>query len=225
MIRKILIIEDDKSIAELERDYFVMSGFECDIAVRGTIGLEKALTEDYSLVVIDIMLPGIDGIEILEKLREKKDVPIIMLSARSDDISKVKCLGLGADDYMTKPFSPSELVARVNAHIKRHNSLKNANNEIIKAGKITINKTAHRVFVDGKETVLTGKEYELLLFLAENPNRIFSKEKLYDRIWGFDAIGDISTVAVHIQRVREKTESQNEKHIETVWGVGYRFNS
>lgn len=224
MIRKILIIEDDKSIAELERDYFVMSGFECDIAVRGTIGLEKALTEDYSLVVIDIMLPGIDGIEILEKLREKKDVPIIMLSARSDDISKVKCLGLGADDYMTKPFSPSELVARVNAHIKRHDSLKNANNEIIKAGKITINKTAHRVFVDGKETVLTGKEYELLLFLAENPNRIFSKEKLYDRIWGFDAIGDISTVAVHIQRVREKTESENEKHIETVWGVGYRFN-
>lgn len=221
---KILIIEDDRSIAELEHDYLQLSGFECDIAVRGTIGLEMALSNDYDLIIIDIMLPGMDGFEILEKLREKKQTPTILLSAKSDDISKIKGLGLGADDYMTKPFSPNELVARVKAHIERHRILKSGTRDIISAGSLTIDKTAHRVSVGGREVSLTGKEYDLLLFLAENPNRIFSKEKLFDRIWGFDAVGDITTVAVHIQRVRDKINTDSEKHIETVWGVGYRFN-
>ena len=222
-MKKVLIIEDDKSIAELEKDYLEVNGFECEIASRGTTGLEKALSQSFDLVIIDIMLPGMDGFEVAAKLREKKQTPIIFLSAKSDDISKIKGLGLGADDYMTKPFSPNELVARVKAHISRHEILKNGKQDIITAGSLIIDKAAHSVSSGGKEVALTVKEYDLLLFLAENPNRTFSKDTLFDRIWGMDAIGDVSTVAVHIQRVRDKINTENEKHIETVWGVGYRF--
>lgn len=222
-MKKILIIEDDISIAELERDYLELNDFKCTIAEQGMAGLEKALNEDFELIIIDIMLPGMDGFEVLSKLREKKQTPVIMLSARNGDIDKIKGLGLGADDYMTKPFSPNELVARVKAHIKRHNILTNSNNTVINIRSLSIDKDAHTVKVGGKEVMLTAKEYDLLLFLAENPNRTFSKDILFDRIWGMDAIGDVSTVTVHIQRVRDKIQTNGDKFIDTVWGVGYRL--
>lgn len=222
-MKKILIIENDISIAELERDYLELNDFKCTIAEQGMEGLEKALNEDFELIIIDIMLPGMDGFEVLSKLREKKQTPVIMLSARNGDIDKIKGLGLGADDYMTKPFSPNELVARVKAHIKRHNILTNSNNTVINIRSLSIDKDAHTVKVGGKEVMLTAKEYDLLLFLAENPNRTFSKDILFDRIWGMDAIGDVSTVTVHIQRVRDKIQANGDKFIDTVWGVGYRL--
>ncbi|MDY3972810.1 MAG: response regulator transcription factor [Clostridia bacterium] len=223
-MKKILIIEDDKEIAELERDYLEINDFECEIAARGTTGLEKALAEDYDLIIIDIMLPGMDGFEVISEFRKKKQTPVIFLSAKNSDIDKIRGLGLGADYYMTKPFSPGELVARVKAHIARHDALTNKSGDIITAGGLVIDKDAHKVTVRNKEISLTAKEYDLLLFLAENPNRTFSKEVLFDRIWGMDAIGDVSTVTVHIQRVRDKINTGAEKYIETIWGVGYRFN-
>lgn len=224
-MKTILIIEDDKAIAELERDYLEINGFACDIAARGTTGLEKALAENYALIIIDIMLPGMDGFEVISELRKKKQTPVIFLSAKNSDIDKIRGLGLGADDYMTKPFSPGELVARVKAHIARHETLTSGQSDIITAGSLTIDKDAHKVTVAGSEIALTAKEYDLLLFLAENNNRTFSRETLFDRIWGMDAIGDVSTVTVHIQRLREKINTQSENHIETIWGVGYRFNA
>lgn len=221
-MKRILIIEDDKAIAELERDYLEINGFECELAFRGTTGLEKALSEDYNLVIIDIMLPGADGFEVLTELRKKKNTPVIMLSAKGEDIDKIRGLGMGADDYMTKPFSPNELVARVKAHISRYDALTNSDRKVISVRDLTIDKDAHKVIVNEKEVSLTAKEYDLLLFLAENPNRTFSKDLLFDRIWGMDALGDVSTVTVHIQRLREKLGNSG-KCIETVWGVGYRF--
>ncbi len=223
-MKKILIIEDDRSIAELERDYLEINDFKCELAARGTTGLEMALAENYDLIIIDIMLPGMDGFEVITELRKKKQTPVIFLSARSGDIDKIRGLGLGADDYMTKPFSPNELVARVKAHISRHEALTSNSSDIITAGSLVIDKDAHKITVGGAEISFTAKEYDLLLFLAQNPNRIFSKEALFDKIWGLDAIGDVSTVTVHIQRVREKINTKNENHIETVWGVGYRFS-
>lgn len=223
-MKRVLIIEDDQSIAELERDYLEINGFECEIAARGTTGLEKALAEKFDLIIIDIMLPGMDGFEVITELRKKKQTPVIFLSAKNGDIDKIRGLGLGANDYMTKPFSPNELVARVKAHIERHDALTFANDDIITVGQLVIDKDAHKVKVDDKEISLTAKEYDLLVFLAENPNRTFSREVLFDRIWGMDAIGDVSTVTVHIQRVRDKINTENEQYIETIWGVGYRFN-
>ncbi|MCI5605786.1 MAG: response regulator transcription factor [Clostridia bacterium] len=223
-MKKILIIEDDKEIAELERDYLEINDFECEIAERGTTGLDKALINDYDLIIIDIMLPGMDGFSVISELRKRKQTPVIFLSAKNSDIDKIRGLGLGADDYMTKPFSPNELVARVKAHIARHDILTNGKADIITRRSLIINKDAHTVSVGGKEINLTAKEYDLLLFLAENPNRTFSKDLLFDRIWGLDALGDVSTVTVHIQRIREKININNEKFIETVWGVGYKFS-
>ncbi|MBE5040221.1 response regulator transcription factor [Ructibacterium gallinarum] len=226
---KVLIIEDDKSIAELERDYLQVNGFECDIAADGESGLKMAMQEDYALVIVDIMLPGRDGFSVCSELRREKDIPIIFLSARSEDIDKVRGLGLGADDYMTKPFSPSELVARVKSHIARYEKLVSKNaakkSNIIQVRDLKIDKEAHRVYVGGKEVAMPVREFELLLFLAENPNIVFSKERLFDRLWGMDAMGDVSTVTVHIQRIRDKIEknSAGQKYIETVWGAGYRF--
>lgn len=223
-MKKILIIEDDREIAELERDYLVINGFECDIETWGTTGLETALAGDYDLFIIDVMLPGMDGFEILSNIRKKKQTPAIFLSARSDDIDKIRGLGLGADDYMTKPFSPNELVARVKAHISRHETLTSPGERtVIRVRSLTIDTDARRVEVNGKEIPFTAKEFDLLLFLAQHPGRAFSKEHLFDRIWGMDALGDVSTVAVHIQRVREKLSVCGEKFIDTVWGVGYRF--
>lgn len=223
---RILIIEDDISIAELERDYLEINGFECDISPCGRQGLEMMKKTEYALVVIDIMLPDIDGFELCGRIRENYQIPIIFLSAKNDDIDKIRGLGLGADDYMTKPFSPNELVARVKAHITRYNAITSQNSptdDIITARTLTVDKQSHRVYLDGEEISMPTKEFELLLYLAENPNRVFGKDKLFDRVWGLDSFGDVSTVTVHIQRIREKIEKNGEKFIETVWGVGYRF--
>lgn len=229
MERKVLIIEDDRAIAELERDYLEASDFSVDIADDGVSGLEAALNVDYSLVLIDLMLPGMDGFEICRKLRSVKDIPILIVSARKDDVDKIRAFGLGSDDYVVKPFSPSELVARVKAHILRYESLVSSeshNNEVLKVGDILIDHGARRVTVDGKEVGLTNKEFDLLYFLASKPNIVFTKEELFSKIWGYDSMGETSTITVHINRIRDKIGDVNgdPKYIETVWGTGYRFN-
>lgn len=227
-MNKILIIEDEEAIAELEKDYLELSGFEVEISDNGKDGLAKALEEDIKIVVLDLMLPLMDGFEVCKEIREKKDIPIIMVSAKKEDIDKIRGLGLGADDYMTKPFSPSELVARVKAHLARYERLTSSiaqNNDIIEIRGIKIDKTARRVWVDGEEKNFTGKEFDLLTFLVEHPNHVYSKDELFREIWDMDSIGDIATVTVHIKKIREKVEydSANPQYIETIWGVGYRF--
>ena len=225
---KILIVEDEEAIADLEKDYMELSGFEVEIASDGTLGLKKALEEEFQLVILDLMLPGVDGFEICRQIREVKNIPIIMVSAKKDDIDKIRGLGLGADDYMTKPFSPSELVARVKAHLNRYERLVSSNvkeNSIIEIRGIKIDKTARRVWVNGEEKNFTSREFDLLTFLAENPNHVFTKEELFRKIWDMDSVGDIATVTVHIKKIREKIEVNSAKpqYIETIWGVGYRF--
>ncbi len=225
---KILIIEDEEAIAELEKDYLELSDFEVEIKNNGTEGLEAALNTPVDLVVLDLMLPGKDGFEVCKEIREKKNIPIIMVSAKKEDIDKIRGLGLGADDYMTKPFSPSELVARVKAHLSRYERLTSQAapvNDVIEIRGIKIDKSARRVWVDNEETTFTGKEFDLLTFLAEHPNHVYSKEELFREIWDMDSIGDIATVTVHIKKIREKIEfdSANPQYIETIWGVGYRF--
>ena len=225
---RILIIEDEETIAELEKDYLELSGFEVIICNRGDLGLEKALKEEFDLIILDLMLPEVDGFEICRQVREAKNTPIIMVSAKKDDIDKIRGLGLGADDYMTKPFSPSELVARVKAHMDRYNRLIGSTiqkNDIIEIRGIKIDKTAGRVWVNGEEKTFTTKEFDLLSFLAQNPNRVFTKEELFREIWDMESVGDIATVTVHIKKIREKIEYNNAKpqYIETIWGVGYRF--
>ena len=225
---KILIIEDEVAIADLEKDYLELSGFEVAIENAGDTGLERALKEEFDLVVLDLMLPGMDGFDVCKKIREEKDIPILMVSAKKDDIDKIRGLGLGADDYMTKPFSPSELVARVKAHMARYTRLVNTNqkvNDIVEIRGIKIDKTARRVYINGEEKTFTTKEFDLLTFLAENPNHVFTKEELFREIWAMDSIGDIATVTVHIKKIREKVEfdTANPQYIETIWGVGYRF--
>ena len=225
---KILIIEDEEAIADLEKDYLELSGFEVEIEHAGDTGLLKALKEEFNLIILDLMLPGMDGFEVCKKIREEKNVPILMVSAKKDDIDKIRGLGLGADDYMTKPFSPSELVARVKAHMARYERLVSTNqktNDIVEIRGIKIDKTARRVYVDGEEKAFTTKEFDLLTFLAENPNHVFTKEELFREIWDMDSIGDIATVTVHIKKIREKIEfdTANPQYIETIWGVGYRF--
>lgn len=225
---KILIIEDEISIAELEKDYLELSGFTVGMEHDGNVGLRRALEEDYDLVILDLMLPGMDGFEICRKIREVKDVPVLMVSAKKDDIDKIRGLGLGADDYVTKPFSPSELVARVKAHLARYERLVGSNaqkNDMVEIRGIKIDKTARRVWVNGEERQFTTKEFDLLTFLAENPNHVFTKDELFRRIWDMESIGDIATVTVHIKKIREKIEFDTAKpqYIETIWGVGYRF--
>ncbi len=227
-MRRILIIEDEESIAELEKDYLELSGFDVDIENEGTAGLEKALHEEYDLFILDLMLPGMDGFEICRKIREVKNTPIIMVSAKKEDIDKIRGLGLGADDYITKPFSPSEMVARVKAHMARYERLIGSgmpDNEVIESRGLKIDKTARRVWVNGEEKNFTTKEFDLLTFLAQNPNHVFTKEELFSRIWDMESIGDIATVTVHIKKIREKIEFNTAKpqYIETIWGVGYRF--
>ena len=226
---KILIIEDEEAIADLEKDYLELSDFEVEIKNAGDTGLEAALQGDFDLVVLDLMLPGMDGFEVCKKIRAQKDIPILMVSAKKDDIDKIRGLGLGADDYMTKPFSPSELVARVKAHMARYDRLVGTaakpQNDIVEIRGIRIDKTARRVYVDGVEKAFTTKEFDLLTFLAEHPNHVFTKEELFREIWDMDSIGDIATVTVHIKKIREKIEYDTAKpqYIETIWGVGYRF--
>lgn len=225
---RILIVEDEVAIADLEKDYLELSGFEVEIENDGTKGLERALHEEFDLFILDLMLPGVDGFEICKKIRETKNTPILMVSAKKDDIDKIRGLGLGADDYVTKPFSPSELVARVKAHRARYERLIGSNmpqNDIIEIRGIKIDKTARRVWVNGEEKQFTTKEFDLLTFLAENPNHVFTKEELFRKIWDMESIGDIATVTVHIKKIREKIEMNTNKpqYIETIWGVGYRF--
>ncbi|MDD6806200.1 MAG: response regulator transcription factor [Lachnospiraceae bacterium] len=230
-MNKILIIEDEEAIAELERDYLTVSDFDVTIKTTGNEGLAEALTNDYNLIILDLMLPGIDGFEVCKTIREKKNIPILMVSAKKEDIDKVKGLGLGADDYMTKPFSPSELVARVKAHVSRYQRLVGSNtsayggNEIVEIRGLKIDKTARRVYVDGEEKIFTTKEFDLLTFLAEHPNRVYTKDELFREIWGMESMGDVATVTVHIKKIREKIEynTANPQYVETIWGVGYRF--
>lgn len=225
---RILIVEDEREIADLEKDYLELSEFQVEIAGDGNEGLRKALSEEYALVVLDLMLPGMDGFEVCRRIREEKNIPILMVSAKKDDIDKIRGLGLGADDYMTKPFSPSELVARVKAHLARYDRLVGSGqkqNDIVEIRGLKIDKTARRVYVDGEERAFTTKEFDLLTFLAENPNHVFTKEELFREIWDMDSVGDIATVTVHIKKIREKLEYDTSKpqYIETIWGVGYRF--
>ena len=229
---KILIIEDEKEIADLEKDYLEMNDMEVEISDRGDTGLEAALKNDYNLIILDVMLPGMDGFDICRKVRAEKNIPIIMVSAKKDDIDKIRGLGLGADDYMTKPFSPGELVARVKAHLAQYQRLvgavtKKQENNVIEVRGIRIDKSARRVYIDGEEKIFTTKEFDLLTFLAENPNKVYTKDDLFRNIWGMESMGDIATVTVHIKKIREKLGegSGDSKYIETIWGVGYRFKS
>jgi DNA-binding response OmpR family regulator len=228
MDKWILIVEDEQAIAELEKDYLELSGFKVDIANDGTEGLKKAIEGKFDLIILDVMLPSVDGFEICRKIREEKNIPIIMVSAKKDDIDKIRGLGIGADDYMTKPFSPSELVARVKAHLTRYEKLVESNmneNKVVEIRGLKVDTTARRVWVNEEERFFTTREFDLLVFLAKHPNRVFTKEELFKEIWGMEPEGDIATVTVHIKKSREKMEydSANPQYIETIWGVGYRF--
>lgn len=225
---KILIVEDEEAIADLEKDYLELSGFEVEVANDGETGLKKALENDYDLFILDLMLPGVDGFEICRQVRDEKNTPIIMVSAKKDDIDKIRGLGLGADDYITKPFSPSELVARVKAHMARYDRLigsASEENKVIEIRGLKIDTTARRVWVNGEEKPFTTKEFDLLTFLASHPNHVYTKDELFSEIWDMESIGDIATVTVHIKKIREKIEFDTSKpqYIETIWGVGYRF--
>lgn len=227
-MKKILIVEDDKAIAEIERDFLEINGFETVIATDGIEGLKQASSGLYDLILLDLMLPGMDGYDICKKIRGVINAPIIMVTARIEDVDKIRGLGLGADDYISKPFSPTELVARVKANLAQYERLtsgQTVKNDEIQVGSVKVNPKTHRVYVDEREIEFKNKEYELLVFLITNPDIVFSKEILYEHIWGMDAFGDIKTVAVHINRLREKIEKDpsNPMHIQTVWGVGYRF--
>ena len=228
-MKKILIVEDDRGIAELERDYLEAGDFAVDIAMDGREGLEKALAGDYALLLLDVMLPGLDGFQICREVRASKDIPILMVSARREDIDKIRGLGLGADDYVIKPFSPGELTARVKAHVRRYERLtggiSHGQPKSLQAGDLEIQLDTHRVFMMGSEVVLTNREFGLLAFLAEYPGIVFSKDQLFERVWGLDAAGDTATVMVHVNRIREKIEPDpsHPVYIETVWGAGYRF--
>ncbi|WP_059044986.1 response regulator transcription factor [Paenibacillus rubinfantis] len=229
-MKRILIIEDDPVIAEVERDYLQASGYAADIAANGEEGLRLALSEPYDLLVLDLMLPGVDGYEICKQVREAKEIPILMVSAKKEDIDKIRGLGLGADDYISKPFSVGELMARIKAHLARYERLTNqsrpANRDELHLRGLHIDKMSRKVWVNGTELTLTGKEYDLLLFLAMHPNRVFSKDDLFERIWGMDSLGDLASVTVYISKLREKIERDpsQPQYIETIWGVGYRFN-
>ena len=225
---RILIVEDEESIAELEKDYLELSGFEVEIETDGSRGLLRALKDDFDLFILDLMLPGTDGFEICRQIRATKNTPVLLVSAKKDDIDKIRGLGLGADDYITKPFSPSELVARVKAHLARYERLIGSGmpeNEIIEIRGLKIDKTARRVYINGEEKNFTTKEFDLLTFLAQNPNHVFTKDELFREIWDMESVGDIATVTVHIKKIREKIEynTARPQYIETIWGVGYRF--
>ncbi|MED4599259.1 response regulator transcription factor [Paenibacillus validus] len=229
-MKRILIIEDDQSIANLQKDYLELSGFSVKIVNSGTDGLKVLEEEAFDLIILDIMLPGMDGFEVLKTIREKEDIPVLLVSARAEEIYKINGFGLGADDYITKPFSSGELVARVNAHLNKFERMKERFGKVDEVSKIQVRglevqKDSRRVFVNGKEVTMAHKEFDLLLFLLQNANRVFGKEELFERIWGMDALGDASTVTVHIARIREKIEENPSKpqYIGTVWGSGYRF--
>ena len=221
---KILIVEDEEAIADLERDYLELSGFTVEVANDGDTGLQKALNEDYDLLILDLMLPGTDGFDICRQVRDVKNTPIVMVSAKKDDIDKIRGLGLGADDYMVKPFEPKELLARVKAVLRRSDTKEsNAEKEIV-FPNLTINLSNYELKINGNIVEVPPKELELLYFLASNPNRVFTREQLLEEVWGFDYFGDSRTVDVHIKRLREKLEGVEANwQLKTVWGVGYKF--
>lgn len=231
MSKRILIVEDDKNILQLETDYLEANGFDVFTATNGKDGLQLALGGKFDLIMLDIMLPFIDGMEICKQVREISNIPILLVSAKRDDIDKIKGLGLGADDYIVKPFSPSELVARVIAHINRYNRLTSSETEntpaatVIEINSLKIDKASRRVYVNGKEISFTNKEFDLLTYLAENPDTVFSKEELFEEIWKYDPMGETSTVTVHVNRIRDKlfAADENNEYVNTVWGKGYRF--
>ncbi|KUO61275.1 MAG: PhoP family transcriptional regulator [Gracilibacter sp. BRH_c7a] len=230
-MKKILIIEDDKSISELQKDYLEVAGFEVEVCSNGLEGLEVMRQDHFDLLILDIMLPGMDGLDILRKIKEEKDIPVLLVSAKKEEIDKIKGLSLGADDYITKPFSPGELVARVKANMVNYERLKQKfrdgshGNDSVTIRGLKIEKGARRVFINNQEVNLAQKEFDLLIYLAQNPNRVFGREELFERVWGLEALGDSATITVHIARIREKVEidPSNPQYIETVWGAGYRF--
>lgn len=232
MTKKILIIEDDLNIQTLEKDYLEANGFTVETESNGKDGLETALSENFDLILLDVMLPGIDGMEICRRLREVKDIPILLVSAKKEDPDKIKGLGFGADDYIIKPFSPSELVARVIAHISRYQRLtskeqnKAITGEIIEIEKLQLDGNSRRAYLNDTEIILTNKEFDLLYFLAASPDTVFSKEELFNKIWQYDSIGETSTITVHVNRIRDKIKKADNSldYIHTVWGKGYRFN-
>lgn len=225
---KILIIEDDKSIAEVEKDYLEINNFEVVLKYDGKEGLDEAINNSYDLIIIDLMLPSVDGFEICKKIRKEKQIPLIMVTAKKSDVDKIKGFGLGLDDYLTKPFSPHELVARVKAHINRYQRLskKDKDEKIISNEGIEINLRDHKVFVNNNEVNLTVKEFDLLTLLLKNPGKVFSKEEIFKKVWGYEYTKNIPTVTVHIRKLREKIEFDpaNPEYIKTIWGVGYKFN-
>ena len=226
--QKILIVDDDANIAELISLYLLKECYDTKIVEDGESALHEFKTYQPNLILLDLMLPGVDGFEICRKVRAEKNTPIIMVSAKKDDIDKIRGLGLGADDYMTKPFSPSELVARVKAHLARYERLIGSaveENKVIEIRGLKIDTTARRVWVNGVEKNFTTKEFDLLTFLASHPNHVYTKDELFSEIWDMESIGDIATVTVHIKKIREKIEyyTSNPQYIETIWGVGYRF--
>lgn len=233
-MKRILIAEDDAEIAAIEKDYLEINGMEADITGDGNDVLKMLNMNHYDLLLLDIMMPGKNGYEICKEIRSSIDIPILMVTARTDPVDKIRGLGFGADDYITKPFDPAELVARVKANLAQYERVKNADadkdnienkSNTIQIGRVKVNLLTHRVYADETELELNNKEYELLVFLMSNPDIVFSKEHLYDRIWGMDAFGDLKTVIVHINRLRGKIEKepQNPEYIQTVWGAGYRF--
>ena len=229
-MRSILIVEDDSEIAMLERDYLEIAGFSTGMAADGEAAVEAALSGAYDLILLDVMLPGCDGYQVCRRIRDRIDVPILMVTARTDSVDKIRGLGLGADDYIAKPFDPAELVARVKAHLSRYDRLVGAGRppeqERITVGDLTILPRSWKVYKGEREIRMPNREFELLKFLAEHPNIVFSKERLFEAIWGYDYVGDSATVTVHIGRIRDKIEDDpsNPKLIETVWGAGYRLN-
>ena len=226
---KILIAEDDPEIAMLERDYLEMEGFQVSIVDNGQLAVTQALTGDFSLILLDLMLPGCNGYDVCRLIRDRIDVPILMVTARTESVDKIRGLGLGADDYIPKPFDPAELVARVKAHLSRYARLTGGGQgepEVISLGNVQILPQSWKVVKDGRELKMPNREFALLKFLAEHPNTVFSKEKLFETIWGCEYMGDSATVTVHIGRIRDKVEDDpaRPKLIETVWGAGYRLN-
>ena len=225
---RILIIEDEEEIAEIEKDYLEINGFVVDVEYDGEEGVRSALNKDYDLILLDLMLPNISGYDICKRIRVDKEVPILIVSAKKEDIDIIKGLGFGANDYITKPFSPGELVARVKAQVERYNKIidigKNDNDKINIKG-LTIDKPSRTVFLNEKEISLTATEFELLYFLASNPNRVFSKDEIFTHVWGMDSFGDVASVVVYIKKLREKLEitPSQQKYIETIWGIGYKF--
>lgn len=227
---KVLIVEDDMEIAMLEKDYLEINNFTALIIENGDSAIQLLEQDHFDLVILDIMLPGKNGYELCKDIRAKFELPILLVTAKTESIDKIRGLGLGADDYISKPFDPAELVARVKAHINRYARLLNYRNDtsedVIEISRLKILKKSWKVLVDGREVKFPNKEFEVLVFLAENANIVFSKEQIFEKIWGYDYTGDSSTVTVHINRIREKIEedSNHPKIIETVWGAGYRLN-